>query len=210
MKNGLFISFEGGEGCGKTTICEYLVKYLSEYGYDVLYTREPGGSDIAEQIRNVILDKKNTAMEAKTEALLYAASRRQHFTEIIIPALQAGKIVICDRFVDSSLAYQGVARNLGIDNVYEINKFAIGERLPDLTIYLKVRPQIGLDRISTRVKSDRLDVEAIDFHNRVFDGYEQICALFPKRIVVVNAENPLNQVKTDTLRIVMNKVKANV
>jgi len=210
MKNGLFISFEGGEGCGKSTICEYLVSFLENNGYDVLYTREPGGSDIAEQIRNVILDKNNTAMEAKTEALLYAAARRQHYTEIIIPALKAGKIVICDRFIDSSLAYQGIARGIGIESVYEINKFAIGERLPDLTIYLKVKPEIGLSRISTRNKSDRLDVETLDFHNRVFEGYDKVCQMFPNRIKVINAENPLNQVKTDTLREVMNKVKENV
>ena len=209
MKKGLFISFEGGEGCGKSTICDYIIEQLKLLGYNCLYTREPGGSDIAEQIRSVILDKKNVAMEARTEALLYAASRRQHYTEVIIPALASGKVVICDRFIDSSLAYQGYARGIGIDEVYKINEFAIGERLPDLTIYLEVKPEVGLARIANRSKSDRLDVEALDFHNNVFKGYQEVCQRYPKRIKIVNAENPLEQVKEDTLKLVLEKVKEN-
>ena len=125
MDRGWFIVFEGCDGSGKTTVSQGVYQNLIDKGYPVIYTREPGGIDIAEQIRNVILDPKNTAMDSKTEALLYAASRRQHLVEKVIPALEAGKIVICDRFIDSSLAYQGYARHLGIENVYAINQFAV-------------------------------------------------------------------------------------
>ena len=137
MKKGSFIVIEGPDGSGKTTIALRLKEILSEK-YDIVHTREPGGIDIAEQIRNIILDPKNTAMEAKTEALLYAASRRQHLVEKVIPALKRGSIVLCERFVYSSLVYQGYARGLGIDAVYDINRFAIGDTMPDLVLYLDV------------------------------------------------------------------------
>jgi dTMP kinase len=143
MKKGCFITFEGPDGSGKTTVSSYVVKTLIELGYDVVHTREPGGVDIAEQIRRVILDPKNTKMDVKTEVLLYAASRRQHLIEKILPALEADKIVICDRFVDSSLAYQGVARGVGFDEVYTVNRFAIDDHLPELTIYLDLSAQTG-------------------------------------------------------------------
>ena len=133
MKKGSFIVIEGPDGSGKTTIALRLKEILSEK-YDIVHTREPGGIDIAEQIRNIILDPKNTAMEAKTEALLYAASRRQHLVEKVIPALKRGSIVLCERFVYSSLVYQGYARGLGIDAVYDINRFAIGDTMPDLVL----------------------------------------------------------------------------
>ena len=135
---GKFITLEGPEGSGKTTVSKELAKILNESGYKVLLTREPGGVDIAEQIRNVILDKKNTKMDARTEALLYAAARRQHLVEKVLPALKEGYIVLCDRFVDSSLAYQGVARNLGIDEVYNMNLFAINDVMPDKTLFFDI------------------------------------------------------------------------
>jgi len=144
----LFVTIEGPEGSGKTTIGKKIVERLIQEGYEVIYTREPGGIDIAEQIRNVILDVKNTNMDPRTEALLYAASRRQHLIEKIVPAIKDNKIIICDRFVDSSLAYQGHARHLGIDNVYEINKFAIDTLMPDLTLLFDIDPKIGLERIN--------------------------------------------------------------
>lgn len=125
MSKGLFITFEGNDGCGKTTISTQVYEKMKEAGYPVIYTREPGGIDIAEQIRGVILDPKNTAMDARTEALLYAASRRQHLVEKVLPALANGMIVLCDRFIDSSLAYQGIGRNIGIDEILKINEFAI-------------------------------------------------------------------------------------
>ncbi|MCR5066774.1 MAG: dTMP kinase, partial [Erysipelotrichaceae bacterium] len=148
MEKGLFITLEGGEGSGKTTAGKTVVRKLTEDGFDVLYTREPGGIDIAEQIRRVILDVNNTAMDERTEALLFAASRRQHLVEKVIPALQQGKLVICDRFVDSSLAYQGYARGIGLENVMKINEFAIDQHMPDLTIYFDISPEEGLKRLT--------------------------------------------------------------
>ena len=148
MNKGLFISFEGGEGAGKSSVITLLTTALIEQGHKVIVTREPGGIPIAEKIREVILDREHTAMDARTEALLYAAARRQHLVEKVIPALEQGYIVICDRFIDSSLAYQGVARGLGIDEIWSINQFAIEHLMPQLTIYMDVTPEIGLARIA--------------------------------------------------------------
>lgn len=184
---GFFITFEGPDGSGKTTASKGVYERLLKDGYDVIYTREPGGIDIAEQIRNVILDVKNTAMDYKTEALLYAASRRQHLVEKVLPALEANKIVICDRFIDSSLAYQGYARNIGIEEVYKINMFAIDNHLPDKTIFLDIDAKVALDRISDRKNKDRLDMEALSFHSRVFDGYQEVIKMFEDRIIKVDA-----------------------
>ena len=142
MNKGLFITFEGNDGSGKTTISKLAYERLKEMGYPVIYTREPGGIDIAEQIRKVILDPANTAMDERCEALLYAASRRQHLVEKVLPALNEGSIVLCDRFVDSSLAYQGVARNLGIDEVYNMNLFAIKDVMPDKTLFFEKKKTI--------------------------------------------------------------------
>ena len=144
----MFITLEGPEGSGKTTAVETAVKRLTELGYQIVRTREPGGTPISEQIRNVILDKANTAMDARTEALLYAASRRQHLVEKVWPAIKEGKIVICDRYLDSSLAYQGGARGLGIENILNINLFATENTWPDLTLLFDLDPKIGLERIS--------------------------------------------------------------
>lgn len=185
---GKFITLEGPDGSGKTTVSLKIVKILEEKGYQVMLTREPGGVDIAEQIRNVILDKTNTAMDAKTEALLYAAARRQHLVEKVLPALQEGYIVICDRFVDSSLAYQGVGRHLGIDKVYQMNLFAIEDIMPDKTIFFNIDYRLGLERIkSNQRESDRLDNASQDFHKNVYEGYLEICDKYADRIVKVDA-----------------------
>ena len=167
---GYFITFEGPDGSGKTTISTEVQKRLTAAGYDAIYTREPGGIDIAEQIRRVILDPKNVNMDAKTEALLYAASRRQHLIEKVLPALEKGQIVICDRFIDSSLAYQGYARGLGIEEVFRINEFAIEGHFPDATVYLNLAYEEGLKRIETRAFKDRLDLETTNFHKLVSKG----------------------------------------
>lgn len=168
---GKFITLEGPEGSGKTTVSNRIVKMLEEKGYQVLLTREPGGVEIAEQIRNVILDKKNTSMDAKTEALLYAAARRQHLVEKVIPALEKGMIVICDRFVDSSLAYQGVARHLGIKEVYEMNLFAINDVMPDKTLFFDIDYQKGLERIKVNQReTNRLDLEKMIFIKMFMKG----------------------------------------
>ena len=164
----MFITLEGPEGSGKTTAVESAVKKLQEMGYEIVRTREPGGTPIAEQIRNVILDKANTSMDPRTEALLYAASRRQHLVEKVWPAIKEGKIVICDRYLDSSLAYQGGARGLGIDNVLNVNLFATENTWPDLTLLFDIKPEEGLKRIAANASREvnRLDLEKLDFHHK--------------------------------------------
>lgn len=197
-----FITFEGPEGSGKTSVITAVKKFFEGEGYQIITTREPGGIRIAEDIRNIILDKKNIELDAHAEALLFAAARSQHFNEKILPALRDNKIVICDRFIDSSLAYQGHARGLGIDRVYNINKFGIGDVLPDLTIFIDVPPSIGLKRVfSNDRKVDRLDLETLEFHEKVYEGYMIIAKRFSDRFKIVNGQNPVEQVIEDTIKI---------
>ncbi|MCF6411945.1 dTMP kinase [Pseudalkalibacillus salsuginis] len=207
MNNALFITFEGPEGAGKTTIIKQIEKELSKR-MSVLCTREPGGIDIAEQIRSVILNPENTKMDGRTEALLYAAARRQHLVEKVIPALEEGKLVLCDRFIDSSLAYQGFARGLGIEEVYSINRFATEDRTPDLTIYFDLSPEVGLSRIADndQREKNRLDLEKMEFHRQVQEGYKRVLSLFPDRIVSVNAEQPIEKVYQEVLSNIENKL----
>lgn len=193
---GIFITFEGPEGAGKTTLLKKLAKKLEELGYTVVSTREPGGIQIAEQIRKVILDPENTAMDARTEALLYAASRRQHLVEKVIPALQEGKIVLCDRFIDSSLAYQGYARGIGMDEVLSINQFAIENLMPDITFYFDIDPEVGLKRKSGQ-EMNRLDLETLDFHQKVRAGYVSLVKKFPERIIQIDASETKETVFTN-------------
>ncbi|WP_019157189.1 dTMP kinase [Robertmurraya massiliosenegalensis] len=196
MTRGLFITLEGPEGAGKTTILSRLAKRFQKEGIKVLHTREPGGIEIAEQIRKVILDKNNTAMDSRTEALLYAAARRQHLVEKVQPALEEGYVVLCDRFVDSSLAYQGYARKLGIDEVYSINQFAIDDMMPNLTLYFDIDPKVGLERISRSDEREvnRLDLEELQFHEAVREGYQILLTRFPERMRKINAEQSLDDV----------------
>lgn len=208
MSKGMFISFEGPEGAGKTTIISMIMSELEKEGYSLLLTREPGGIEIAEKIRNVILDKNHTAMDPRTEALLYAAARRQHLAEKVEPALMAGKIVLCDRFIDSSLAYQGYARGLGIDEVYSINQFAIGELMPDLTLYFDIDPEIGLNRINQHENREvnRLDLENIQFHNKVREGYEILLKRFQTRMKKIDASKPLEDVFKEVKDIIYSSI----
>ncbi|AZN38883.1 dTMP kinase [Paenibacillus albus] len=208
MEKGLFLTFEGGEGAGKTTLINGVVEALRNRGRNVLSTREPGGSPIAELIRGVILDKNNTAMDARTEALLYAAARRQHLVEIVLPALERGDIVICDRFVDSSLAYQGHSRGLGIAEVRSINDFAIDGVMPNLTIWMDISPEAGLARInSAKVREvNRLDLEELTFHERVREGYQLLMANEPERIIRVNAEQTVENVLRDVMEIINQRI----
>ncbi|WP_079914899.1 dTMP kinase [Paenibacillus sp. 32352] len=196
MQKGYFITVEGGEGAGKTSVIELMTQYLSTLGLEIVSSREPGGIDIAEQIRAIILDKSNTKMEGRTEALLYAAARRQHFVEKIQPSLAQGKVFICDRFIDSSLAYQGHARGLGMDEVLTINQFAIENVFPDLTIYLDVNPEEGLRRIHARSDREinRLDLESLAFHQKVREGYLILADRFPDRIVRIDANGGIDEV----------------
>jgi len=200
---GYFITFEGPDGSGKTTVATAVCEELKKRGYEVIHTREPGGIEISEKIRNIILDPENTMMDAKTEALLYAASRRQHLVEKVFPAIRDGKIVICERFLVSSLAYQGYGRQLGFDEVLEINLFAIDRTYPDLTVYLDVDEQVGLDRLSSRNFKDRLDQESIDFHHRVAQGYREVLRRFKDRIRTVDASRGKEEVIADSLNRIL-------
>ncbi|MEK9200274.1 dTMP kinase [Ureibacillus sp. 179-F W5.1 NHS] len=199
MKRNLFITFEGPEGAGKTTILTKIVERLEQLKIDIMATREPGGIEIAEKIREVILNPEHTAMDERTEALLYAAARSQHFFEKVEPAIQKGKLVLCDRFIDSSLAYQGYARGIGIDEVLAINEFAIGKRMPDLTILFDLEPKVGLARIHSHNDREvnRLDVESLSFHEKVREGYQLLVKRYPNRIKVVNADQPIDKVVED-------------
>lgn len=204
MKKRLFIAFEGGEGAGKSTILDKIYDWMKDENIPCIKTREPGGIKISEQIRSVILDNNNTEMDERTEALLYAAARRQHLVEKIIPALNEGKVVLCDRFIDSSLAYQGYARGIGMDEILEINKFAIGEYMPNLSIFFDLDPGEGLKRINkdNNREVNRLDNEKLDFHNKVREGYYKILEKDKDRIVKIDASKSIDKVYEDVKYII--------
>lgn len=204
---GLFITIEGNDGSGKSTVIASLKEQLAKLNVEVIYTREPGGSYVAEKIREVILDNDNIAMDDRTEALLYAASRRQHLKETVFPALELGKLVVCDRFIDSSLAYQGVARGLGIDNIYEMNQFATEGFMPDLTIYLLVDPQVGIDRKSNQKELDRLEHEKLEFHTKVYNGYLELAERFKNRVVIIDANCSVDEECSMVNEVVLNFIK---
>lgn len=199
---GTFISFEGPDGAGKTSVINAIHQQLAEqYGDEqVLLTREPGGNRISEQIREVLFDDQNTNMDARTEALLFAAARRQHIVEDIEPALKAGKIVLSDRYIDSSVAYQGGGRHLGNNDIWELNQFAIHGLLPDLTIYLDIDSELGLQRISQHRSNqvNRLDREKLRFHQDVRAAYLTLAQRHRDRIVTIDASQPLADVIQDT------------
>jgi len=185
---GFFITFEGPDGSGKTTQIGMLKDYLSMKGYEVLITREPGGTQVGEQIRNILLDIKYSGMDETCEMLLYAAARAEHVNKLIKPALIEGKIVLCDRFVDSSYAYQGFGRDLGIEIVEQVNQIALSGIYPDLTILLNVKPELGLARsITAKGNADRLENENIEFHEKVRLGFETLSVRFPNRVKLIDA-----------------------
>lgn len=186
MSRGFFITFEGIDGCGKSTQTKFLKEKLENIGLDVVVTREPGGCPISEKIREILLDKENSSMNCYTEALLYAAARTQHVNEVIVPALEAGKIVICDRFIDSSIAYQGIAREIGVENIMDINRFALQNCMPDATIFLYYNPEDSFKRMDSRTEHDRLESENGEFFKKVFSGFCQAASIFSDRTIVVN------------------------
>lgn len=192
---GFFITFEGPDGSGKSTQIKLLKDYLEKEGYEVLITREPGGTELGEDIRKILLDIKHKDMDEKAEMLLYAAARSQHVAKLIKPALFQGKIVLSDRFVDSSYAYQGFGRGLGIDLVEQVNEIALAGLHPDLTLFLNIDPDLGLLR-STLSKGvpDRLESEAIVFHKKVREGFSAVCEKNKNRIVEIDAENTIEQI----------------
>lgn len=196
---GLFITFEGPDGAGKTTQLHILAEKLSQEGYDVLCTREPGGTRISDKIREMLLDPANKEMHARAEALLYAAARAQHVAEVISPALRAGRMVLCDRFIDSSLAYQGWGRALPKDMLYAINQFAADNLNPDITLLLDIAPQEGNLRIIKRNggQRDRIEEEQDSFRHRVCQGFRELARLHAARIVYIDACRPVADVHRD-------------
>jgi len=207
----MFITFEGPEGSGKSSAIKAVVKRLEEDGYKICQTREPGGTPISEDIRNVILDCKNTNLDPRAEALLYTAARRQHLVEKVWPAQKEGKIVICDRYLDSSLAYQGGARNLGIDEILNINLFATENTWPDLTILFDIKPEVGLARIAANSKREvnRLDLEKLDFHNKVRQTFLSLADRFKDRIVVIDASKTMEEVNEEVYQIIKGRLNEN-
>lgn len=204
----MFVTIEGPEGSGKSSVTKEVVKLLEQEGYEVVLTREPGGTPIAEQIRNVILDKENTKMDGMTEALLYAASRRQHLVEKVWPLSKEGKIIISDRFLDSSLAYQGGARGLGIDKILALNQFATDGYYPELTLLFDLDPRIGLARIAANKgrEVNRLDLEKIDFHDSVRNTFLQLAKRFSDRYVVLDASKPFEEVVKDAYKAIKDRL----
>ncbi|MDY3052422.1 MAG: dTMP kinase [Ndongobacter sp.] len=199
--SGLFVTLEGPDGSGKTTVAELLRRRMNEAGMDFVMTREPGGTPISEKIRGLILDTENREMDARCEALLYAASRAQHTEQLIRPALQAGKLVLCDRYVLSSLAYQGAGRALGMDAVASINAFATKELQPDLVLFLDVDPVEVLRRKAREVEQDRLEEAGGDFHRRVYDGYREALR-FAESVLVIDASRCAEQVAEEAWKAI--------
>lgn len=186
---GYFITFEGPDGSGKSTQIRLIEKYLKQCGYDIVITREPGGTKISEKIRDIILDKTHAEMDYVTEALLYAASRAQHVAQAILPALKDGKIVICDRYVDSSYVYQGAGRGLG-ECVKEINRIAIQDCMPDITFLFKISPEESKRRIR---EVDRLEMEKMDYHRKVYQAYLDLETKYPERIKGIKANRSIDE-----------------
>ncbi len=201
---GKFISFEGPDGSGKTSVISTVEKYFNDMGYETVVTREPGGIRISEKIRDILHDIDHEEMDPRTEALLYAASRSQHLHQKIIPALMAGKVVLCDRYVDSSLAYQGYGRKLGFNRVLDINMFAIDGIFPDLTIFVDVKAEVGLKRVFSTAEREknRLDKEPLDFHQETHRGYMEIIKKYPDRIKRINGEQARELVAEEAISLI--------
>ena len=206
MENrGKFITFEGCEGCGKSTQVKLFNEYLTKNQIPHIFTREPGGEKISEEIRRILLDANNKEMTDECEALLYAASRVQHLSDRVEPALQQGKLVICDRYVDSSLAYQAYARGLGVDFVSKINAFALTKYLPDVTIFIDLTPEAAFLRKHGADENDRLEQAGMAFHQRVYEGYKALAEQEPDRIVAVDGNKTPQEIFADVLQIFRNR-----
>ncbi len=198
---GKFITFEGCDGCGKSTQLKMFSEYLTKVGVPHIFTREPGGGKISEQIRAVLLNGKNLEMTDECEALLYAAARVQHLSDRVEPALQKGELVICDRYVDSSLAYQGYARGLGLDFVESVNAYALKNYLPDLTVFIDLTPEDAFKRKQGADENDRMELAGMDFHKRVYAGYKALAEKYPERIACVDGKKTPDEIFEDVLRI---------
>ena len=199
LVKGAFITLEGCEGSGKSTQLALLKDYLSKNGYSYSVTREPGGVPVSEEIRKIILDGNSREMTAETEALLFAAARAQHITERILPEKAAGKIVVCDRYIDSSFAYQAYARGLGYDFVSAVNRFATENCMPDATVFYDISPDEAFARKGGADAGDRMEQSGIAFHRKVYEGYKSLAEKFPERIIVINARKSAEEVFEDTV-----------
>jgi len=205
MQRGKFITFEGCDGCGKSTQLRMLSEFLKKSGIPHIFTREPGGGKISESIREILLNGKNTEMTDECEALLYAAARAQHLREIVEPALEAGKLVICDRYVDSSLAYQAYARGLGVDFVKKINAFALEQYLPDLTVFIDLSPEDAFKRKNGADENDRLEQAGMAFHQKVYAGYQEIAKEYPERVKRVDGKKTPQGIFEDVVKLLKDK-----
>ena len=198
---GKFITFEGCDGCGKSTQLKLWNEYLKEKDIPHIFTREPGGGEISEAIREILLNGKNKDMSDECEALLFAAARVQHLNEIVKPALEEGKLVVCDRYVDSSFAYQAFARGLGVEFIEKINAFALEKYLPDCTIFIDLTPEQAFQRKHGADENDRMEQAGMRFHQSVYEGYKAMQEKYPNRIVAVNGEQTPQEIFNQTLKI---------
>jgi len=197
MQKGLFITFEGTDGSGKTTQIRLVEEYIKKTGREVVLSREPGGTRVSELIRDLILSPENTEIVPLTETILYAASRAQHIAQVIKPAIEAGKVVICDRFVDSSYAYQGGGRGVDLKIIADINRLAIEGMIPDITFFLDIEPDIAIERRINATGADRIEQENIDFHRRVYSGYKKMASLYPDRIKTIDANRTIQEISSE-------------
>lgn len=197
MDKGLFITVEGTDGCGKTTQINLMKEYIKQKGYNVVLTREPGGTNIGEKIRTIILDPQNVEMKASTELLLYTAARAQLVSEVIKPAVGRGEIVICDRFIDSTYVYQGFGRGIDIEVINDVNRAALGGIMPDITFFFDISPEIALQRRVNASGADRIEKEKMDFHRRVYSGYKKLASMYPDRIKSINSNRSIEEIAED-------------
>lgn len=207
---GYFITIEGGEGSGKTSVLEKVIDKLKKDGYkNIVTSREPGGVKIATDIRAVLLNKENTSMDPITEAFLFAASRRQHIVEKVLPALNDNAIFICDRYIDSSYVYQGLAGNVGLDRVIDINKIATDGCMPNLTILFDLDPRIGLARINANKDREvnRLDLAGLEYHDKIRAGYNKIAKMYSDRIVTIDASKSFEEVIDNVYNLIKNRLE---
>ena len=202
---GKFITFEGCDGCGKSTQLKLLSEYLTENKIEHIFTREPGGGKISEQIREILLNGKNAEMTDECEALLYAAARAQHLRDKVEPALAAGKIVVCDRYVDSSFAYQAYARGLGVEFIEKINAFALEKYLPDCTVFFDLAPKDAFARKQGADENDRLEQAGIAFHDKVYAGYKTLAQKYPERIAVIDARETPEEIAEEVIKVLKEK-----
>ncbi len=197
MKTGLFITTEGTDGSGKTTQIKLMESYLKDKGFEVVVTREPGGTSIGEKIRSIILDTENSDMSHITEMMLYASARAQLVGELIKPSLEDGKVVICDRFIDSSYVYQGFGRNIDIELIERVNRIALNGIMPHLTLFFDIDPEVALKRRIQSTGVDRIEQEAMEFHKRVYNGYRKLAELYSDRIKTIESNKSVEEIFLD-------------